>query len=360
MISTYLVYNLILVFPILLLYYREKIKIPIALPYILITLVGILRFDIGFDYDGMVRTFRVYAESSEFTVLSKEPSYYILCKLFSFSSKGYIFVLALFFVANLFVLSKILYYYKIEFEGLFVFITMCFLFDSFDRVRQSLAILVFLYSLRFIEKRKFSKYLISIIITFFIHYSAIILLPFYWLLRIRLSKNTYFLIFVVAIILFYLGFWVNIRYNLFKLIPVYGDLYIRREQYLLSVATNSGIGVLFTIIMLFLPVLLFRDVNEHRIIINTTFFGTLFFTLASGNLLLERFSQYFTYVSIIAISLLLKPVSRNKYILGFVLFFWFQASIFIARSGCTPYKTIFSYEARHEILKPKTEVKLEK
>jgi hypothetical protein len=358
MIGTYIIYNSILFLPLVILFFERKIKVPAGLPYLLLTIFGIIRYDIGFDYDGMVKIFKIYSKSTEFTIFSKEPTFFLLCKLFSFSDKGYIFVFAIFFIANLFVLHKILDYYKIESEGLFVFITMCFLFDSFALVRQSLAILIFLYSLRFIESKNLLKYFVTVLIASVFHYSAIILLPFYWLLRIRMTKTTYFIIVIIAVILFYIGYWVNIRYGLFKLIPIYGDLYLRRGQYLLSVETNSGIGVLFTLVMLFLPILLIKDLTSNRVVVNTTFFGMLFYTLANGNLLLERFSLYFTFVGIIAISKLLKTTTANKYLLGAVLFAWFQASIYINRSGCNPYQTIFSQEARHEVFRANTVVKL--
>jgi hypothetical protein len=355
-IISFIVYNLVLLCPLILNISQKKISGLYEIAYIILVLFSIIRFDIGFDYDGMVRIFNDYINTNSFIQISKEPTFFYLCKLFSFSERGYVMVLAMYFTLTIFFLIKVLAYYKIENEGLFVFITMCYMFETYDRVRQALAILVFLYSLRFIEKKKFKKFFLTILLATLFHYSAIVLIPFYWILKIRIGKLNYYIFFIVALVLFYVGVWSAIRYKLFSLVPIYGDYYAIRDEYMKSVETNTGLGVLFTICMLLLPIIFFNNNKSNRVIVNVSFFGALFFFFASGNLLLERFSQYFTFISFVAISIIMRENYRNKIIFSIVFILWFQASIVINRSGCMPYKTIFSTEFKSNTFREKIDI----
>lgn len=358
MLQTYLIYNSILVGTVLYLLLQDRFKITLKPLYLVIAIIGVLRFDVGFDYDGMVRLFHVYAESEKFTLFSKEPTFYLLCKIFSFSDKGYVIILSFYIVAQLYFLYKILEYYSIEIEGIFVFITLCFLFESYDRVRQSLSILIFVYSFRFIEKSELKKYIGWIFIGSLIHYSSVILVPFYWLLQLRMKKLVYYILFFVSCVFFYTGLFEQIRFFIFSNIPIYGEIYVKNTEYLLSVDTNSGIGVLFTIAMLFISLFMLENTRVNRILLNALLMGALSFFIASGNLLLERFSQYFTFVLFVSIAIIIKQKVMYRLILLPILVLWFQASIYINRSGCCPYKTIFSEDAKNEVFKENVNVDL--
>jgi hypothetical protein len=331
---------------------------PDSLPYIVVIIFSIIRFDVGWDYDGMARLFKVYANSDSFSHYSKEPTFFYLCKLFSFYSKGYVIILALYFIATIYFLRECIRYYKIKYEGLFVFIALCLMFDSYDRVRQSLAIFIFIYALRFIDREQFGKYILVLLLAILFHYSAILLIPYYWFLRIPFSRLTRILIFTLAWLLFFIGVWTSIRYKLFSMIPFYGDIYANKPQFLLSVSTNTGLGVIFTIITLFLPLIILPNTKDNTVILNGIFFGAILYFIASGNLLMERFTQYFTFINFVGLSLVCKNKMNNRFIIGLTLFFWFQASIYINRSGSNPYTTIFSKEFQNQVFRKSIQVDL--
>ncbi|MDN7020674.1 EpsG family protein [Lactiplantibacillus plantarum] len=73
--------------------------------------------------------------------------------------------------------------------SVFIFMFGAFYNTSLNIMRQSIAMAVFLYSIKFIVRRDFRRFLIMIIIAFLFHKSAIIFLPLYWLPEIKLSDK---------------------------------------------------------------------------------------------------------------------------------------------------------------------------
>ena len=94
-------------------------------------------------------------------------------------------VFLIFAFATIWLIYKFIEYFSknIELSWLvFVCIGPYFL-STFNGVRQWLAVALFAYSLIFVKERKLKYYLLFNTIGFLFHYSAIILLPFYWIIK---------------------------------------------------------------------------------------------------------------------------------------------------------------------------------
>lgn len=77
--------------------------------------------------------------------------------------------------------------------GFYIFIFSGFYTQSFNIVRQSMAMAMALYSLKYVEDRKFFPFLITIIGSSFFHMSSLIFLPVYYIGYISLSRKKLFI-----------------------------------------------------------------------------------------------------------------------------------------------------------------------
>ena len=86
------------------------------------------------------------------------------------------------------------------------FLFIYFIFQGFiievNLLRNSKAILLFMISIKYINKRDLKKYIILNLIGFFFHKSAIIYFPLYWLLQVKINRRKLLIIFLIANIVY--------------------------------------------------------------------------------------------------------------------------------------------------------------
>lgn len=163
-----------------------------------------LRYNYGNDYQSYIEGFSEISSFDWSTLFEQEihfePGWIVLNKLFEpFGFFGLIFFLSL---LNSVVIYKFIkknvprnYYWLAVFILLF---SPDFFLIQLSVMRQNLAILVFIFSTRFILQRKFIYFLLCVALAFSFHISAIIILPAYFLgiFNFKIRK----IIIVVAVI----------------------------------------------------------------------------------------------------------------------------------------------------------------
>lgn len=87
--------------------------------------------------------------------------------------------------------------------SLFIFFSMCLLYQMMNQARQILAVAIILYSVKYINQKKFWRFLLIIIFAFSIHKTSIIFLPLYFLSTFKLDKKT-LLIYILSFLLVFL------------------------------------------------------------------------------------------------------------------------------------------------------------
>lgn len=86
--------------------------------------------------------------------------------------------------------------------SMYLFITMGYWITSANIIRQFVATAILFYGFRYLKNGNFIKYAICVLVAFGFHTSAIIMLPFYFILRLeRLSGKTFLLITVTFLML---------------------------------------------------------------------------------------------------------------------------------------------------------------
>lgn len=92
-------------------------------------------------------------------------------------------------VITLWILFKQTYKYLMyPFFGLTFYLYKTFFYTNFVILRQSIAMMIFFIAIKYIIDKKFTKYVIMILIAALFHTSALILLPLYFINRINLAK----------------------------------------------------------------------------------------------------------------------------------------------------------------------------
>jgi hypothetical protein len=218
-------------------------------------------------------------------------------------------------------------------------------------VRQALAMCIWIYALQFIDKNKFWSYLIWCIIAIGFHTSAIILIPFYFILR---NGKDYFKSIKVQLLLFAGAFLLQYLFGTFlnqlePLIEFYqskisGGVYNYkidrfREE---ASATSEGSDIAYFFRIALSVVIMFLS-KKLKIFYNSKWFLIIYFLFFVGKLtenifpvgsivLTRPFRYFFIFEAIMFayfVYFLLKSKSQNYNIVGVLLIVIFLALFYL-------------------------------
>ncbi|MEE0978444.1 MAG: EpsG family protein [Muribaculaceae bacterium] len=160
---------------------------PIVLSIGLFTLFyGMRASNTGVDTAMYVKFYEQFCHTGTFGA-EKEPLYTILMAVLSFfNAPTWIYLGSFGFLMITFVYLAVKNErYLLPYMGAFIVLGPIFLFWA-NGMRQCLVGCVFIWAIKFIRERKMWHYLSVIAICYFMHKSAVILIPFYWILQLRL------------------------------------------------------------------------------------------------------------------------------------------------------------------------------
>lgn len=217
---------------------------------------------------------------------------------------------------SLFVNISIFYFIKknlkYKFLGILIYYIVFYLYLNFEILRESIAICIFLiFGYPYLNNKKYFKYYISVGIAFFFHSSAICLIILPVLInKITYKINNHFLIFTI---IFLIGNIFNSYfYKFLSTASIYGFLSSKFESYLDYQFTINGI-IMSYISYVLIPLILanyLKDKNEilRKYLLVYALFGSLigFFTI------FFRFINYFTLFLILAYSVMIINILKNK------------------------------------------------
>lgn len=194
----------------------------------------------------------------------------------------------------------ILFYYMIKknaskpADSLFLFVCMGYFSLQFNIIRQSLAIAISLYSVRYINGRNIIKFSLLILLATLCHTTAIIMIPFYFLNKMEISRKN---IFVILISMLMFSFLYNPIINtVVKYLPTY-EVYLTINDYTYNPA---GLGtyliLLFNLVLLLLVIInknkLIEYNSKNRVLINMILFSFFFYFLSLANTVVVRPAYY--------------------------------------------------------------------
>lgn len=236
-----------------------------------------------------------------------EPGFYLLCKLLSYLSNDYVILLL---VTSLFSLAVIFYFIKTNSSDIFLsillFIGLQFYAYYLTAMRQILALSIIILGMQlFLKKNRNILFIVSVIIAYFFHRSAIVGILFLFFYKFTLNKFWVGLFLVVSMLAFVLGD----RTTNF-LASIFGY-----EQYISSDydVSNYNAAIIKTVLYgLFILIIIYTFLHKNDAyffknnrICNFASFMLLFSfclqVLAINSIILERVIPYFSIIGIILI-----------------------------------------------------------
>lgn len=250
-----------------------------------------LRIDVGNDYGNYVNTFHeIYVGGYVVT----EPGFNWLVRFLFLLSGGenYLLVFGLFAVVTAVIFLKAMYDQSVDFTLSFaLFMLLGLYFRTFNTVRYYFVLAVTLYSLRYVLKREYSKFVLLILLAALFHKSVLVVIPLYLIAALPWKKWQVALgaAFAVSLPLFQ-GFWMKVVLWLY---PSYQNtVYLQKEIGL----EGSLMGIIRCAAVLLLGLSAYREtIKENRA--NLFYFklnllGLALYTCASFLPLVSRFGYY--------------------------------------------------------------------
>ena len=263
-----------------------------ALLFLFTVLTGLaaLRIDVGNDYGNYVNTFHeIYVGGYVVT----EPGFNLLVSFLYTLSGGenYLLVFGFFAAATTFLFLKAMYDQSLDFPLSFaLFMLLGLYFRTFNTVRYYFVLAITLYSLRYVLKREYGKFMLLILGAALFHKSVLVVIPLYLIALLPWKKWQVAIgaVFAISLPLFQ-DFWMEI---LLKLYPSYQNtVYLEQGTGL----EGSLMGIVRCAAVLLLGLFGWRAVKESQA--NLFYFklnllGLALYTCASFVPLVSRLGYY--------------------------------------------------------------------
>ncbi|XTZ39825.1 EpsG family protein [Salmonella enterica] len=339
-------------------YFQRYEKLLVTFSFTIIWLLVSFSSFVGPDY-----------ESYKFMYDSQNDNFFLQEFLFRelgviFKANNLSFSAFYFFLTSiyLFIIYKVfLRYRNLSALNLLIFIIMPYglLEGGFNYLRQNVAVAFFYLSMVSLANRNLFRYLFLNGIGVLFHKSAILLLPLYFFLKIKISTTRCFLIYFIilaATMSLNLPYIKSMLLAIIGSLPGYGGVYANfRDGEFLNALSTKGV---FSYIYQALPILFLVKYKQKVIITevenifyNITFISLLTLTLALELRIMLRVEYYFLIAKVFTLPLLIRlfNTSRSRTIVVLVLALYFSlyfAAIYITgvEKHILPYKNIFGIE----------------
>ena len=318
--------------------------------YAIMLLFAVLRINTGADYSTYIEMHEE-AGKSYFTDLFSftEPLYFLLLKFLYFFSDDYwlmFAVVAIIIYTILFLAVK-----KLSIDpalSLLLYIIVAYYFISINQLRQSISLVIFLYSISSIIDKKPGKYYLLNIIGFGFHYSAVMAFLIYPIVNTSFSKKTLTIIFILSIVLSPVIEKLFVTYlgELDTLYTKYFDI----EEYMEKNYLALGKVIVPNLILIY-SLIKFKSFTRYEYSIFMIYFcGIVYYNIFFGKHIFIRPGMYFEIVTILYIPIFIKKFF--DLVTGFIietliiLYYAFSVTLYgiliNGGQGVVPYKLIFS------------------
>lgn len=193
---------------------------------------------------------------------------------------------------------------------LMLFFLICngFLFWSFNGVRQSMAIMLFFFSFKYIFAEEKIKYVLVILFASLFHLSVLLVLPVYLVKNFKFQWRFWLVLYVASV--FFIGqvYFVeqlkSLLINVSSVLPLFSEYehYLVKDTFIVNLdkGNNSGLGALLRIFSVFFILYSSRKVLKQYSGLHI-FYNLFLFSAVLNNLMfsVEAVSRFTIYFSII-------------------------------------------------------------
>ncbi len=287
---------------------------------IILVLFSGLRSEVGIDFNSYQHYYNEIVENQNINVEYGFVLVSLMCDRLTLGYHGVLFI-----YSTLTVIMIVSFYMRFSDQPLlsvYLFFSLPILYlSSFNIIRQFLAIAIFVYALKFLNNRHIWIYFICCIFSgIFVHKSAFLMLPMYFVLSIRFKNISYFYLMLIYFSLFFFA-------DILAREIGFSGRYFSTKYMVNAYSYISLLFLLFSLLVLILKTRLILINDRNVVIVNMIFFGALIvstpiiFDIPSGPIM--RLSSYFT----VAIPVILVNINsmfsslKYKYIYKSFLFF---------------------------------------
>ncbi len=257
-------------------------------------LVAAVRYDVGhdfFSYGKLFIDFRV-TSYADIAGTKLEKGFAIPMKLMTlvFGSNYQMLHVITAFVVALALMIYIYIYSDKPHLSVFCFLTFGIYFNSMNFLRQIIAALIVMYALQYVQKKEFLRYLVLVIFASCFHTSALLMIPFYFILMIPLNWKT-------------LGFFIAVTvpcYIFSREISGVVTEYLYKSYTSGSVEFDKGLNPLYFIFFFVFFIIAFLVRKElveknpyNNVLLSCMFFTVFFEFFGTKHAILSRFALLF-------------------------------------------------------------------
>ena len=269
---------------------------------------------------------------------------------------------AMFIVIALVITLLVMVYIYKKSSNVFISVSafLCFglFFNSMNFMRQIIASAIVMYALRYIESKQFLRFLAIVLFASTIHFSALLMIPFFFILQIRMNY---------IVLGIYSAFGIAAYMNSNAIMDFVTKYVYKSYDPTNNIEVTKGLTPVYLIafaIFFILAFLLRKDLIKKRafnsILINCAFFTMFFEFFGTKHTIISRFAILFYIAPILLLSADIIPLLIQKakklvkteklavicvysvvLISRFSLYQYFLSHNY---NGVVPYKTIFSSE----------------
>lgn len=329
---------------------------------IVLFITAAVRRSVGYDYNLYAGWYldAGWLMDDEVMAMKQEKGFMMPVKMLADMTDNYQIMFAA--IAFIITAGLMIFLYKNSerpWAGVFCFLTFGVFFNSMNFMRQMIASVILLMTLRYIREKKFFSFLIMVIFASTFHVSSLIFIPFYFILRIRMNRVTLTMFSAVSVVLFIFS------YDILE----FTTAYVYKGYAGESREALNGTPPVYTIFfgLFFLAAFVVRkELSEkdpfNNVLLNCLFFVVFFEFMGNHHGILSRFSVLFiipafTLLIPRAIELLAEKVGRwaekrgrkpmlpkAAVISAAVLMCcgMYTYMISVGYNGVTPYQTVFS------------------
>lgn len=321
------------------------------------------RYMVGIDYESYLYEYSYFFRNGYTTLLGDRARWEVIPDILTRFLAGQGIHFSIFFIIIAFLQISFFYkslinnvlIYLLPFATFFLITTQ--LGSMVNVMRQFIAIMIFIYSLKFVRDRCLYKYIICIILAFLFHKSVIVCLPVYFFINKELFRLRFIQI-VLIIISFVIGhiilsfLWSNFSILFIGLgYDSYSSIEEGSGAKKLEINSGLGTGLIWAInilIIYYYPKLKEKYAeNGFLIFYNLFFIGLILKPIFDTYMVLNRINNYFYSFRFIIMAflchyLLIEKVNNKNAIIGksliIISLIVFYYEISVGASGMAPFQ----------------------
>jgi len=181
---------------------RNRNKYLRILSFLMILVVGGLRYKVGADWDSYKNIYYETINIADIFNAREEKLFMFFLYISKKIINSYSFFVFIFFLVSFYIKYNVFKKYSSDiFLSLIIYFYTLFLIYDVNGIRQGMALGLVLFSIRYILNKELLQFLVIISIATLFHTSAIIFIPFYWLANFTISKKIIIVVIISSLII---------------------------------------------------------------------------------------------------------------------------------------------------------------